>query len=346
MTQDLLEVFRSMDFSDKDEGITLNDRVLIIDGMNTFIRSFAAIPTMDENGNHIGGVTGFLKSVGYVIRKFKPSRVYVIFDGKGGSKRRREIYPDYKSGRKPLTRLNRTYDMTTEQDEQDLMRYELVIVAKALMKLPITTITLDHVEADDIMSYVAQHTVENGGESIIYSTDKDFLQLVGDGIKVWNPVRKKTYIPETVLEDYSIHPNNFLLYRALTGDTSDNLPGIKGLGMKTLLKFMPGFATEQYLTLGDVMTTAKNPKRKLKVTSKIVDEQESIKRNIKLMSLRSVMISDNNKMKILNKINRPQLSLHKYDLTKLLMETNILPAMQNYDSWVVSTFNPLTRFDG
>ena len=344
MTQDLLEVFQSMDFSNKDDGITLNDRVLIIDGMNTFIRSFAAIPTMDENGNHIGGVTGFLKSVGYVIRKFKPSRVYVIFDGKGGSKRRREIYPDYKSGRKPLTRLNRTYDMTTEQDEQDLMRYELVIVAKALMKLPITTITLDHVEADDIISYIAQHVVENGGESIIYSTDKDFLQLVGDGIKVWNPVRKKTYIPETVLEDYSIHPNNFLLYRALTGDTSDNLPGIKGLGMKTLLKFMPGFATEEKLDLDGVITIAESSKSK--VMSKIVDQKETIQRNLILMSLLSVMISDNNKMKILNKINRPQLSLHKYDLTKLLIETNILPSMQNYDSWVVSTFNSLTRFDG
>ena len=344
MTQDLLEVFQSMDFSDKDEGIALNDRVLIIDGMNTFIRSFAAIPTMDENGNHIGGVTGFLKSVGYVTRKFKPSRVYVIFDGKGGSKRRRDIYPDYKLGRKPLTRLNRTYDMTTEKDEQDLMRYELVIVAKALMKLPITTITLDHVEADDIMSYVAQHVVENGGESIIYSTDKDFLQLVGDGIKVWNPVRKKTYIPEIVVEDYEIHPNNFLLYRALTGDTSDNLPGIKGLGMKTLLKIVPEFVTEQHLTFDDVIDAAENSK--LKVASRIIDEQESIKLNIKLMSLRSVMISDNNKMKILNKINRPQLSLHKYDLTKLLIETNILPAMQNYDSWVVSTFNSLTRFDG
>ena len=344
MTQDLLEVFQSMDFSDKDEGIALNDRVLIIDGMNTFIRSFAAIPTMDENGNHIGGVTGFLKSVGYVTRKFKPSRVYVIFDGKGGSKRRRDIYPDYKLGRKPLTRLNRTYDMTTEKDEQDLMRYELVIVAKALMKLPITTITLDHVEADDIMSYVAQHVVENGGESIIYSTDKDFLQLVGDGIKVWNPVRKKTYIPEIVVEDYEIHPNNFLLYRALTGDTSDNLPGIKGLGMKTLLKIVPEFVTEQHLTFDDVIDAAENSK--LKVASRIIDEQESIKLNIKLMSLRSVMISDNNKMKILNKINRPQLSLHKYDLTKLLIETNILPSMQNYDSWVVSTFNSLTRFDG
>ena len=344
MTQDLLEVFQSMDFSNKDEGITLNDRVLIIDGMNTFIRSFAAIPTMDENGNHIGGVTGFLKSVGYVIRKFKPSRVYVIFDGKGGSKRRRDIYPDYKSGRKPLTRLNRTYDMTTEQDEQDLMRYELVIVAKALMKLPITTITLDYVEADDIISYIAQHVVENGGESIIYSTDKDFLQLVGDGIKVWNPVRKKTYIPEVVLEDYSIHPNNFLLYRALTGDISDNLPGIKGLGMKTLLKFMPGFATEEKLDLDDVITIAESSKSK--VILKIVDQKENIQRNLILMSLLSVMMSDNNKLKVLNKINKPQLFLKKYDLTKLLIETNILPSMQNYDSWVVSTFNSLTRFDG
>ena len=344
MTPDLLEVFQSMDFSNKDEGITLNDRVLIIDGMNTFIRSFAAIPTMDENGNHIGGVTGFLKSVGYVIRKFKPSRVYVIFDGKGGSKRRRDIYPDYKSGRKPLTRLNRTYDMTTEQDEQDLMRYELVIVAKALMKLPITTITLDYVEADDIISYIAQHVVENGGESIIYSTDKDFLQLVGDGIKVWNPVRKKTYIPETVLEDYTIHPNNFLLYRALTGDISDNLPGIKGLGMKTLLKFMPGFATEEKLDLDDVITVAESSKSK--VILKIVDQKENIQRNLILMSLLSVMMSDNNKLKVLNKINKPQLFLKKYDLTKLLIETNILPSMQNYDSWVVSTFNSLTRFDG
>ena len=151
-------------------------------------------------------------------------------------------------------------------------------------------------------------------------------------------------VPEIVVEDYEIHPNNFLLYRALTGDTSDNLPGIKGLGMKTLLKFMPGFATEEKLTLDEVITIAESSKSK--VMSKIVDQKETIQRNLILMSLLSVMISDNNKMKILNKINSPQLSLHKYGLTKLLLETNILHSMQNYDSWVVSTFNSLTRFDG
>jgi len=147
-----------------------------------------------------------------------------------------------------------------------------------------------------------------------------------------------------VLEDYSIHPNNFLLYRALTGDISDNLPGIKGLGMKTLLKFMPGFATEEKLDLDDVITVAESSKSK--VILKIVDQKENIQRNLILMSLLSVMMSDNNKLKVLNKINKPQLFLKKYDLTKLLIETNILPSMQNYDSWVVSTFNSLTRFDG
>jgi 5'-3' exonuclease len=89
MTEELLSAFNDMlSEKEKQESLSLNDRVLIIDGMNTFIRSFAAIPTMDDNGNHIGGVTGFLRSVAFAIRHVNPTRVYVIFDGKGGSKRR------------------------------------------------------------------------------------------------------------------------------------------------------------------------------------------------------------------------------------------------------------------
>ena len=95
--------------------MTYNSRVLLIDALNTFLRSYAAIPTLDDNGNHIGGMSGFLKSIGSVIRDFKPTRVIIVFDGKGGSQRRRKIYPDYKANRKPPTRLNRQYDMTTEQ---------------------------------------------------------------------------------------------------------------------------------------------------------------------------------------------------------------------------------------
>ena len=76
MTEELLKAFNNM-LNEKEEqqNLSFNDRVLVIDGMNTFIRSFAAIPTMDDNGNHIGGVTGFLRSIAYAIRQINPTRV-------------------------------------------------------------------------------------------------------------------------------------------------------------------------------------------------------------------------------------------------------------------------------
>jgi len=64
----------------------LNDRVLIVDALNTYIRCFAAVPTMNEDGEHVGGITGFLKSVGLAVRTFKPTRCILVFDGKGGSR--------------------------------------------------------------------------------------------------------------------------------------------------------------------------------------------------------------------------------------------------------------------
>ena len=77
-----------------------NEKVLIIDGLNTFIRVFSVIPTTNDDGTHIGGIVGFLKSIGYTINMFRPSRCILMFDGKGGSSRRRKAYPEYKAKRK------------------------------------------------------------------------------------------------------------------------------------------------------------------------------------------------------------------------------------------------------
>ena len=71
----------------------LNDRVLIVDGLNTFIRSFAVNPSLNDDGLHIGGLVGFLKSIRYSSDVLKPSRIIIVFDGKGGSKKRRKILP-------------------------------------------------------------------------------------------------------------------------------------------------------------------------------------------------------------------------------------------------------------
>ncbi len=85
----------------------LNDKVLIVDGLNQFIRVFGAVPALNDDGNHCGGITGFLLSTAATIRIIKPTRVIVVFDGKGGSQRRKEKYSAYKQGRTGLTKINR-----------------------------------------------------------------------------------------------------------------------------------------------------------------------------------------------------------------------------------------------
>ena len=90
-----------------------NSRVLIVDGLNTFIRSWTVNPTMDDNGDHIGGIVGTLKGIGYAIREYNATRCIIVFDGKGGSKSRKDLYSGYKENRgNNRFRVNRAYSET------------------------------------------------------------------------------------------------------------------------------------------------------------------------------------------------------------------------------------------
>ena len=82
-----------------------NENILLVDGLNLFIRCFSVIPTTNTNGVHVGGISGFLKSLGYAIKLLSPTRTIIVFDGKGGSTRRRKLFPDYKAQRKTKIRL-------------------------------------------------------------------------------------------------------------------------------------------------------------------------------------------------------------------------------------------------
>ena len=95
-----------------------NEKVLIIDGLNTFIRVFSVIPTTNEDGIHIGGIVGFLRCIGYVINMIRPTRVIIAFDGKGGSNRRRKLYPQYKQNRKTKYRVNRSNSFASQDDKR------------------------------------------------------------------------------------------------------------------------------------------------------------------------------------------------------------------------------------
>jgi DNA polymerase-1 len=341
---DLQKVFDSMDFNGKDMG-GYNSRVLIVDALNTFMRSYAAIPTLDDNGNHIGGMAGFMKSLGYAIRSFKPSRVVLVFDGKGGSQRRRKIYKNYKANRKPPTRLNRSYDMTTDEQERENMKYQLVSLVEMLECLPVSILTLDNIEADDSIAYMSELVTKNAGTSIIYSTDKDFLQMVNENVKVYNPVKKKTFDIPVILDTYGVHPDNFVMFRALLGDKSDNIDGIRGAGEKTILKYVPEFADPSVeVNVALIEQKYRDAKKKPKVIETILDNTDIVSRNLQLMQLRDVNISVDAKMKILHKFEQSCPPLRKSDLTKLFVKSKIITSIPNYDEWITFSFSTLARF--
>ena len=198
-----------------------NDSVLLVDGMNTFIRVFSAIPTTNDDGIHIGGIVGFLRSLAFNINMIRPTRTIIVFDGKGGSNRRRKIFPQYKMGRKMSHRLNRTHDFLTREEEKKMMVFQLNRIVEYLECLPLTIINMDGIEADDVIGYCSKHIFRDS-KTTVMSTDKDFLQLIDNNTKVYSPTKKKMYDEERVFEEYGIYPTNFLLYRILDGDVSDS----------------------------------------------------------------------------------------------------------------------------
>ena len=120
---------------------TLNDHVLLVDGLNNFIRAWSASPATNSDGDHIGGMLGFLQSVGLAIRTIRPTRVIIAFDGPGGSQRRRKMYSGYKEKRKPPKRPHRFQGMDNEDDQQSLSR-QIKRLGEYLTALPLTTLTI------------------------------------------------------------------------------------------------------------------------------------------------------------------------------------------------------------
>ena len=319
-----------------------NEKVLIIDGLNTFIRVFSVIPTTNDDGIHIGGIVGFLKSVGYAIKMLGPTRTIICFDGKGGSNRRRKLYPEYKAKRTTKIRLNRTNDFENIEDERHSMMMQLSRCVEYLEKLPVSIMSIDSIEADDAIGYTAKQLLPKSNV-IIMSTDKDFLQLVNDRISVWSPTKKKLYNPERVLEEYNVTSENLLLSRVFEGDTSDNIKGVKGIGAKTLLKHFPDLGTEgKVISYEDVIKEAQKHQGE-RFYNLILDNQDTIDLNHKLMQLSDVDISGGAKLKINNVVNGKIPELSKSTFQKMFIEDRMYGALPNMDSWILQTWTQLNR---
>ena len=152
----------------------------------------------------------------------------IIFDGKHGSKSRQKVYDGYKGGRKVRTRLNRVVDWDINvQNESEAMKRQLSRLVEYIENLPLTILSIDGLEADDVIAY-ATNTALKDSKITIMSTDKDFYQLVSDRVQMYSPTKKITYDKELVRKEFGIYPQNMLTCRVIDGDKSDGIPGVRG----------------------------------------------------------------------------------------------------------------------
>ena len=261
----------------------LNDHILIIDAMNTLIRSFSLLKAMNPSGAHVGGLVGFLRSLGYVTRIFDPTRVVIVWDGKGGSGNRKNIDPNYKAQR-ATSRITHWGLYDTKEEETEALIGQLFRTQDYLECLPVHQMVLEKLEADDIMAYLAKRASNAGKKVTIVSSDKDFLQLVDSNIEVYAPVKKKTFTKDNILEEIKVLPTNFNVVKALLGDNSDNLPGVKGLGIKTVVAEFPKLLTEK-TDLDYVYKVAEEKLEGKKIFAKIIHNWDRVETNFKLMDL-------------------------------------------------------------
>ena len=328
---------------EEEEPSSRDDRVLLIDGLNTFIRSYSATPTLNANGEHVGGISGFLASMGSAIKTINPTRVIIVFDGKDSSKKRRSMFPDYKANRKVKIRLNRAQSV----EKEDNQLQQLVRLIDYLETLPVTVITLDGCEADDIMAYIAnQIIVPKDSHAFIMSSDKDFLQLVSNNIHVWSPTKKKLYYEDDVYSEYGIHPKNFSIFRALVGDNSDNIPGAPGLAAKTIIKRFPKLVEEDFMSLDEFFEYAKElaEQSKIKVFHSVVDNEEDIRLYYKIMQLHETIINAATQSNILNLMRAEGRKLSKMDFHRLLVEDGMANAIKNPEAWLREVGTKLNQF--
>jgi DNA polymerase-1 len=324
----------------KDEPLHLNSKVLLIDSMNTFLRSFAMINHMNPNGAHIGGLTGFLKSIGFAIRHIKPTRVILVFDGTGSTVNKKNLFPDYKANRK-LTRITNWDGFDNKEDEADSIENQIVRLVQYLRCLPVDMLSIDKVEADDVIGHIVTKTDD---EVYIMSADQDFLQLVNDKVTVYSPIKKKFYTPKLVKEDYGLEPYNYINKKILMGDSSDNVPGVKGLGDKKLIKLFPEIFETKVVTLDEILNKSKEKRIEHGLYENICNYERQLLTNQRLMDLSDPIIPEDSIVEIDKVLNNEPSRIDKLHFLKLYNEDKLGNSIPNAEFWLTEIFSYLQAY--
>jgi hypothetical protein len=255
--------------------------LLIIDGLNNFIRAYA-VGAQIGLSEDISAVVGFLRMLRYAILAYKPDRIVICWDGKGGSQGRRHLFGDYKDQRRPLT------ERTGGSDEN--LKQQLSLLKERLTLLGCVQLEYGGMEADDLIALVCRLSSPDETKVII-STDKDFLQLVNERVVVYSPVKRILYDRQKVIDEFGVLPENMVYLRAIVGDKSDNIPGIRGLGVKLVPRLFPVLVKEiidARRLLVDAAAALEDKIGSAKRYMSVIEGWDIVERNISIMRLDSV----------------------------------------------------------
>ena len=338
MKKDLLNLLDTV--QEHGEELPQSERYLLIDGLNLFFRNFSAINAVNSNGVHIGGLGGFFRSLGALIRTIQPTQVYMVFDGVGSSNIRKNIIPEYKSNRN-TSRITKHELFDNLEEEDDSKINQIVRIIQYLKTLPVKTVSLPTVEADDIIAYLSSTLPTKPEDRVfIVSSDKDYLQLISDKVIVYRPIEKEYYTTDTVKEKFNITPHNFLLYKLLMGDNSDGVTGIKGLGAKGLFKRFPELTTQD-LSFDDLINLAEAKLKEHIIYARVLHNIPLLEDKYRVMDLSNPMMDDKDKMFIDKFVENAPLNFLPDTFVEMCNEDQIGNLIRNTDYWVRDIFKDL-----
>ncbi len=242
------------------------DRCLLIDGHAGAYRAFYAIRRLNSpSGEPTNAIFGFVKAVMRLVERFSPSHLVVVWDG-GLAEERTQVLPDYKANRPPMP---------------EALAQQLDGIAEWIRAQGWHSFVRDGVEADDWIAGLAESAAMEGAEVLIATSDKDFMQLVGDRIRLLNPSAKDgaPWGREEVVRRTGVAPEQIVDWLSLVGDSSDNIPGVPGVGAKTATALLKQFGNcdALYERLREVPSE--------RIRASLVEAEENVRRNQGLIRL-------------------------------------------------------------
>ncbi|MEC7489306.1 MAG: DNA polymerase [Pseudomonadota bacterium] len=221
------------------------DHVYLVDGSAYIFRAFHALPPMTRSdGTPVNAVYGFTTMVTKLVEDSDAEFLAVIFDT-ARKTFRSDIYPEYKANRPP-------------PPDELIPQFDLIRDATRAYNLP--CLEMEGFEADDLIATYARLAVEQGFDVTIVSSDKDLMQLVGPRVRMMDPMKNRFIGPEEVVEKFGVEPAKVIEVQALAGDSTDNVPGVPGIGVKTAAQLLGEYGDLE--TLLDRAIEIKQPKRR------------------------------------------------------------------------------------